>query len=132
MHADMAGHSRPKDGFAFAGLCPVIHVSLAASGKDVDARHPATPRLHTPWLAEALAKAARPGMTEHTIAISNRLRNRPYCRSSLVMVLVSPLPVTAKLTLSPACSVSSESPLWTLNYSARPPPPAPTVPAGAC
>src|SRR5258708_13725152 len=129
MHADMAGPSRPKAGVASARLCPVIHVSLAASGKDVDARHPATPRLHTPWLAEALAKAARPGMTEHTIAISNRLRNRPYCRSSLVMVLVSPLPVTAKLTLSPACSASSDIPLWTFNCSAAPRPPAPTLPS---
>jgi hypothetical protein len=33
----MAGHSRPKDGVAFARLCPAIHVFLAAK-KDVDAR----------------------------------------------------------------------------------------------
>jgi hypothetical protein len=34
----MAGHSRPKDGVAFARLCPAIHVFDARFKKDVDAR----------------------------------------------------------------------------------------------
>ena len=34
----MAGHSRPKDGVAFARLCPAIQV-LPAVKQDVDARH---------------------------------------------------------------------------------------------
>jgi len=49
-----------------AGLVPAIHVLLAPTKEDVDARHPSPPRLrrgHECWLAEALAKAARPGMT---------------------------------------------------------------------
>jgi hypothetical protein len=35
----VAGHSRPKDGVAFARLCPAIHVSFVAlEKKAVDAR----------------------------------------------------------------------------------------------
>jgi hypothetical protein len=34
----MAGHSRLKDGVASARLCPAIHVFLATTYKDVDAR----------------------------------------------------------------------------------------------
>jgi hypothetical protein len=34
----MAGHSRSKDGVAFARLCPAIHVLLVFEHKDVDAR----------------------------------------------------------------------------------------------
>ena len=34
----MAGHSRLKDGVAYARLCPAIHVFRARSVKDVDAR----------------------------------------------------------------------------------------------
>src|SRR5260221_13643055 len=37
----MTGHSRPKYGVASARLCPAIHVFLAGSGKDVDARQKA-------------------------------------------------------------------------------------------
>jgi hypothetical protein len=39
----MAGHSRLKDGVAFARLCPAIHIFLRADWvtKDVDARHKA-------------------------------------------------------------------------------------------
>ena len=49
-----------------AGLVPAIHVFLLKRSKDVDARHPSTPRLRQIQCqsAEALAKAGtRPGMT---------------------------------------------------------------------
>jgi hypothetical protein len=36
--AVMAGHSRLKDGVAFARLRPAIHVRTATKKKDVDAR----------------------------------------------------------------------------------------------
>jgi len=37
----MAGHSRSKNGVASARLCPAIHVFLADTSIDVDARHKA-------------------------------------------------------------------------------------------
>jgi uncharacterized membrane protein len=37
----MAGHSRPKDGVAYARLSPAIHVLFSGHKKDVDARHKA-------------------------------------------------------------------------------------------
>jgi AraC-like DNA-binding protein len=61
--------------------------------------------------------------------------NRPlyFGFSNLVMVLLAPVPVTENVTLSPACTVSSNAPFWALNSSAMPPPGlAPTVPSCAC
>jgi hypothetical protein len=37
----MAGQSRPKDGVAYARLCPAIHEFLEQTKQDVDARHKA-------------------------------------------------------------------------------------------
>ena len=42
----MAGHSRPKDGVAFAGLCPAIHAFASAQ------------------LGNAWMPGSSPGMTE--------------------------------------------------------------------
>jgi hypothetical protein len=51
----MAGHSRLKDGVASARLCPAIHVFLAGSDKDVDARdkpgHDEVSRAQKPYVA---------------------------------------------------------------------------------
>jgi hypothetical protein len=37
----MAGQGRPKDGVAYARLCPAIHEFLEQTKQDVDARHKA-------------------------------------------------------------------------------------------
>jgi hypothetical protein len=59
----MAGHSRPKDGVAFARLCPAIHV-LVAPRKDVDARD----------------KPGHDGLREG--ALSNSYTGSPFCFAS--------------------------------------------------
>src|ERR1700712_4584664 len=48
----MAGHSRPKDGVAYARLCPAIHVFLLNWSQDVDARHKAGHDEHFEFLAD--------------------------------------------------------------------------------
>jgi hypothetical protein len=56
--------------FVTAGLVSAIHALLATAPKDVDARHPSTPRLRRiqRQSAEALAKAGtRQGMTSSDI-----------------------------------------------------------------
>src|SRR5438128_2226944 len=54
-----------------------------------------------------------------------------YCLSIFVIVLVPPVSVAENVTLSPACKAFS-MPLCTLNSSAAPLVPAPTVPLSAC
>jgi hypothetical protein len=54
----MAGHSRSKDGVAFARLCPAILVLLVFEHKDVDARD-------KPGHDENKKAPAKPGPSEN-------------------------------------------------------------------